>query len=100
MRFKRFAENSTIAEMSSPRRACGGPLFSVDIATAGRRSQLVGRDLELVSVRVVEIDRYRDAVVFGVEEDAAVAECFLGGGKIRSIGAKREVAHRQHVRPG
>src|SRR6516164_8548471 len=54
---------------------------------------LVGRNLELVAVRIAEINRVRDFVILEFEFDSAVLQFPLRSTKIFAIRTKREMKH-------
>ena len=60
---------------------------------SGELGQFVSRDLEHVTVGIVEIDRMRNLVVLEFEIDTAFFQFALRGEKIFPVRAKSEMKH-------
>ncbi len=56
-------------------------------------SKLIRRDLKFVAVGIAEINRVRDFVILKFEFNAVTFQFFLGGEKILSVRAQRQMKH-------
>ena len=95
-----------IAAKLRPRVALTGvsaPALSAGATRRIRRNlrrviQLVGGELDLVSIGIVEVDRMSDLMIFESERNAAPAQFGLRAQKVGAIHLKRQMAHDGAVR--